>query len=668
MSKCDLSRSALAAAIFVIAISTLVSGQDGLQFNVPYLCPDGSTYVMQKCEKGPKFEACNFLRDGNAQYSTRADMTERMSHCKLNGTTSHAAAATAEQSSELQNSRWECGGGASMTVFQCQKQGAQDYCFVRIEANGTFVTQAPLPRSAIASKVSSCKALPQFNPPYLAEFPSAYRVVQGMNVGNPVDNIRRAIGAFYQLSEIINVLAGQRASRGYLPDEKKFLDDYSRIQAKLAQAGEEKFPGQQFNVATNPYRFSRTDSRFGFQGIPVWTTFLSPGLQAQFAQMVGGSNPTYSAKIQEERQRAIKGVQTDAEAAEAESKPMRQDKGSVAMRKCMESGRSDMECLGEGMKVGLVDLAGGNPLAGLVPGVSPGLRLSGVYSAGNFSLGFDQSAANIGCGTLVPQSLPYSIERTASQLLIKVPISPKPLVLSYRTDGKLAGPGPIDVAGRVVIGGMTSTTSTGYQAQSETTTQQRQIDAAEAQNYIGTDAVHQNGMEYSVDQPVTTTTYNAVPVQHYTVPTAPKTERCNAALLPPTGSNMKISDALTQILGTQASKAANTAPGLRLIGTYGTQGGLQIEFRDDSATVECGEAHAAEVYSLLPAGATFAVRLQNGSTPFTLALQPNGTLVGSGTVDVAGRRLIRSTNDDVHNFAPVNARCTVGTLTAQSGK
>src|SRR6266404_8473669 len=92
MFKCDLSRSALAAAIFVIAISTLVSGQDGLQFNVPYLCPDGSTYVMQKCEIGPKFEACNFLRDGNAQYSTRADMTERMSHCKPNGTTSHAAA------------------------------------------------------------------------------------------------------------------------------------------------------------------------------------------------------------------------------------------------------------------------------------------------------------------------------------------------------------------------------------------------------------------------------------------------------------------------------------------------------------------------------------------------------------------------------------------------
>ena len=130
---------------------------------------------------------------------------------------------------------------------------------------------------------------------------------------------------------------------------------------------------------------------------------------------------------------------------------------------------------------------------------------------------------------------------------------------------------------------------------------------------------------------------------------------------------MKISDALTQVFGTQASKAANTAPGLRLAGTYAGAGGLNIEFRDDSATVECSEAHAAEAYSVLPSGGQLAVKLQNGATPFTLVLQPNGTLAGSGTVDVAGRKLIRSTGDDVHNFVPVNARCTVGTLTAKSG-
>jgi len=79
----------------------------------------------------------------------------------------------------------------------------------------------------------------------------------------------------------------------------------------------------------------------------------------------------------------------------------------------------------------------------------------------------------------------YSVERNGPQLLIKVPISPKPLVLSYKADGKLAGPGPIDVAGQVVVGGAVATTSTGYPAQTQTTMQSRQIDAAEAQNYAG---------------------------------------------------------------------------------------------------------------------------------------------------------------------------------------
>lgn len=66
--------------------------------------------------------------------------------------------------------------------------------------------------------------------------------------------------------------------------------------------------------------------------------------------------------------------------------------------------------------------------------------------------------------------------------------------------------------------------------------------------------VHQNGMEYSVDQQTSST--NWVPTTHhyYEAPTAPKTERCNAAILAATSSNASISSALTQVLGSKASK------------------------------------------------------------------------------------------------------------------
>src|SRR3989442_5232109 len=57
----------LLTATLVFAAASLLSAQDSLQFNVPYACPDGSTYVVHKCEKGPKFEFCYYQRDQNSE-------------------------------------------------------------------------------------------------------------------------------------------------------------------------------------------------------------------------------------------------------------------------------------------------------------------------------------------------------------------------------------------------------------------------------------------------------------------------------------------------------------------------------------------------------------------------------------------------------------------------
>jgi hypothetical protein len=222
-----------------------------------------------------------------------------------------------------------------------------------------------------------------------------------MVTGTPKDNVTRAIGAFYQLIEIINVLFAQRGTSGYSPDEKKLLDNYSKMQSALVQAAAQNLPGQQLDVATNPYHFSPSDPKFGFEGIPVWTTFLSPSLQARFAQIVGGNDPRYTAAVEREKRTAMQQLQTNAAIAQSEQN-MRKDPGSVATRRCLESGRSETECLGEGMKVGLADLAGENPVASLVlPNKERGLRLTGIYSAGNFYLRFDQAVAAVKCGTLL---------------------------------------------------------------------------------------------------------------------------------------------------------------------------------------------------------------------------------------------------------------------------
>ena len=660
------------AAFVLICMSPFALGQqtsDGLQFNVPYLCNDGNVYIVHRCEKWPKFEACFYQHEPDSErYNTRAAVVYQMTKmCKVQGTASPTALSspqspagaspTPHSPATLNDSRWDCGGGATMTVIQCQKNVGQESCFIRLEQDGKFIAEAPKPLNEIQTHVNSCKALPAFNPAYLAEFPNPYRVVQGMLVGKPQENMVRSIGALYQLSEIIRAMAG---SRPLTADEQKFLGDYSRLQAEMADAAAKKFPGQQFDPASNPYRFKRTDPRFGFEGIPVWTTYLTPGMQDAFARVVGGSDDKYAIAVDREKHAATQKVDNDIRAADAEAH-YKKDPGSVAARHCVESGRSEMECLGEGLKIGAEDLFGGNPLKGIVPDAPVGLRLTGVYSAGNFALQFQQNTVIVGCGTLLQQPHPYTMERSGTQISVTVPISPKPLLLSYR-DGKLFGPGPIEVAGRVVIGGAVDHASTSYEMQTQTSTSQRQIAAADVGNYAMGE-VHQNGMEYSVDQQTSSTNWTPTTQHHYEVPTAPKTERCNVGALPATGTNGSISGALTQVLGSKGSKSSNAAPGLRLNGTYAVAGGLRIEFRDDSATLECGESFSSEAYAVHLQGSQMVVNFENSTGPLSLVLQPNGTLTGSGDLEVAGRRAITGAGGGIE-YLPRTARCSLGTFQA----
>jgi len=639
------------------ALACAQQAPDGLQFNVTYLCNDGHAYVVHRCEKGPKFEMCFYQREHDSErYNKREAVAYQMTKmCKVQGP---AATVTApvQQSSALNDSRWDCSGGATVTVVGCQKQAGQEACWVRLEQNGRVVAQVPKRANDIQTQVRACKPLSSFNPAYLAEFPNPYRVVQGMLVGKPQENVVRAIGAFYQLGEIIQVLAG---SRPLTPDEQKFLGDYSRVQSELAEAGAKKFPGQQFDPASNPYRYKRTDPRFGFEGIPVWTTFLTTGTQDAFARIIGGNDDQYAMAVSHEKSLATQQLQNEMKAEDAEAHYAK-DPGSVAMRHCLESGRSQMECLGEGLSVGAVDLMGLHGKG--VADATAGLRLTGNYSAEHFWLSFGQETVNVVCGKLIPQALPYSVERSGMQLTVKIPIAPKPLILSYKLDGNLAGPGPVEVAGQVVIGGTQDHASTTYQMQTQTSTTQRQIDAGDVPNHALGD-VHQNGMEYSVDQQTTSTSWTPTTTHHYSVPTAAKTERCNVGTLPPTGEAVSASGMLTQVAGTKASQSSNTAPGLRLDGTYAAAGGLKIEFRDDSATLECGESFHSEGYAVLPERGQLVVKFQNGTGPLSLVLQPNGTLTGDGTVDVAGRRAIQSESGKVE-YLPRNGRCALGTLQA----
>lgn len=264
----------------------------------------------------------------------------------------------------------------------------------------------------------------------------------------------------------------------------------------------------------------------------------------------------------------------------------------------------------------------------------------------------------VGCGTLLPEPRKYTVDRSGTQISVSIPITSPPLILSYDPEGNLVGGGrTIAVAGEVPAGGGGGTTA--YQAQTTTTTTQRQLDPGEEREYSA-DQLHQNGGQFSVDQQTTST--NWTPTFHR-APTVPKTERCTVGTLPPTSESIKTANVLTQVLGSKGSKSANSKPGLRLNGKYEVPGGMKIEFRDDSATLECGESFNSEAYEVLRENGQMVVKFQNNTGPLSLVLQPNGTLTGSGNIEVTGRQAIQASGGGV-DYLPRSARCNLGTLEA----
>jgi hypothetical protein len=101
-----------------------------------------------------------------------------------------------------------------------------------------------------------------------------------------------------------------------------------------------------------------------------------------------------------------------------------------------------------------------------------------------------------------------------------------------------------------------------------------------------------------------------------------------------------------------------------MAGHYLGQGGLSLEFAVDAVILDCGAAHVKDTYVVENASSQIQIAVKNGASPFTVAVQPNGTLLGSGSIDVAGRVVTGSDANGIL-FAPRNARCSLGTLAAK---
>jgi hypothetical protein len=261
-----------------------------------------------------------------------------------------------------------------------------------------------------------------------------------------------------------------------------------------------------------------------------------------------------------------------------------------------------------------------------------GVILKGLYRspATVTTLNFDEDSVSIdGCGKLSADPHNYSIEKRSGLVRITIDNEPNPIVLTMRPDGGLTGPGLIDVKGRIIVGYFTST---------------------HYENGVATGTTSTPDYRPAMGRCV---------VGSLVMPPSPKAAPASAQ---PADDSSPIG-MLTGMLNTFAPGGGEV--GLRMTGKYGG-GNLLLDFSGNSLVLDCGQAHVRQLYTVENTSNAFLIHVQNSVSPFTLALQPDNSLRGSGSTTINGR-LVTGMNGDNVTFAPHSETCDVGTFRPKTG-
>jgi len=462
------------------------------------------------------------------------------------------------------------------------------------------------------------------NPPYLAHFPTVEKVKLVMTDKDPREQALKQLGALWQLQEIMKQLSGRREFRGFLPDEQKLLGEYQVSEYYTAKAIDSAFPGPygrwQSVSGNTPYRYMRSDPRFGIEGISTFRLLLTPQIQDSFYLSVGLDKAKIAARKHADSVAMASdfggpaGGRTDAE--------------TMQIRRCAESGRSELQCMMEGI---------GKSFTGMMTAAMPGLgellkktpiqgiRMSGVYPGeGKLGFTFYNDYVTVGCSEIVPETREYAVSVVPGGLRITIMNAPKNVVLTLRPDGRLQGAGPTDFTGQVQVGIEYGTRT------------------------------WSDGRTEPISRPVFET----------------QTRRCNVGVLAPSaaasalGSVSTAPAALLNLAFGDPDPAANKAPpvGARMSGEYGSQAALDLEFRPEGVVLGCGEVTSLKSYTVQPSGNVAVIRVANGATPLDLTYSSDGKISGTGTVKVDGRVMTGTNGSGGLTYAPRSASCPLASL------
>ena len=473
---------------------------------------------------------------------------------------------------------------------------------------------------------------------YTADLPSVERVKAEIKGSDPSDTLARQCAVFTYLPAYIERIKYNRTVRGpYTPDEQRLIAAYQLAAYQISQDYAKTHTPDEAKAFERLHGQYEMNSEF----YKDWShRLIGPQSAAAYKNMESEMGARQQAHVAAEKR-----TYEEANSKTTNAQGLSNDPTAVATRRCLELGGSSIACMGKGMGAGFFDMIGFHPEDLTGPGRA-GVVLSGRYRSPATTASLDFGPDNVSivdCGKLVADGHHYTIEKHPGSLRVHVDNEPQPLELAMRPDGGLTGPGPIDVKGRVIIGYHTVTHTL----------------------YVnGTPAV---GAQYGC---------NGVCQTSESVPDyAPKIERCTIGSLampprpkpetqPASGDSGGLMGMLTGVFDTGEMKMP-LEPGLRMTGQFAS-GKLVLDFTPTSIILDCGAAHVRGTYAVENATDQLLVHVENPGGPFTLAVEPDSSLRGTGSTTINGRLVSGMQGENV-TFTPHAETCEVASFRPKTG-
>lgn len=450
------------------------------------------------------------------------------------------------------------------------------------------------------------------NPPYIAEMPSVDAVMKAMQASDPDETAARQMGAFWQLKTMIEDIAGPRYYRpGLTPEELKLRQAYYTAYVQISNSK----PQYKSFVAMRGYDISPKFRSELFQKV------FPPAFSAEYPKLVAQANAQNQAfHNQTEQIRAKRAAEEQAEAQKAANNPQAVNSLEAAinarraqqpmspeqraMTRCITSGRLPASCTGNSLLGGLTQMISQFlPAAAKEPAAGP--NMAGVFQGdGNWRLDFITDGVLVNCSFLSPNQQNYRLEFKDNRTAIIIDTTPKPLVLTYRADGTIVGPGPLVIDGVVPIGTTPGSSTEGHN-ETHVVTDYQTVPASDPRAQ-GQGLCPIGGCQVSTTH--TETTYVGGTYIPPKTNFAPRRATCPALNLSSKGAGVGVETMQTNLLKTMfgGDKGPPTPPGIRMHGTFAASTGFSVQFFPESVILGCGP-DAARAYP-------YAVRA-DGSAP-----------------------------------------------------